>query len=69
MPLYEFRCEMCNYLGTYLQDFKSPCPTCPRCKTEMRREITAPAGFNFKKGSGGFYSADNKQTETEVENE
>ena len=67
MPLYEFRCGLCGATREELWFTSGPTP--PMCCGGMMKKILSPSMLEFKKGSGGFYSADNKQTETEVESD
>ena len=56
MPLYEYRCTQCRALEEVLQGFSDPStPACPKCGSEMKRQISAPA-IQFK--GSGFYKTD-----------
>ena len=53
MPIYEYECEACGKRTELLQRVGAPAiGTCPECKGEMRRLVSAPA-FQFK-GSGWY---------------
>ena len=44
MPLYEYRCTACGHKFEKIQKFSDePLQTCPLCKGELVRPMTAPA--------------------------
>lgn len=59
MPLYDFKCPKCGTLIDAIQSYSAPAPKCPNCGTEMTKEVSKPAGFEFK--GSGFYATDFKK--------
>lgn len=56
MPLYTFKCDKCDiYLDDWMGLSEVKKVTCPECKGEMWKIITAP-NVSFK--GPGFYSTD-----------
>ncbi len=56
MPLYEYRCKGCGEVSEFLQRFDDPPKeTCPKCKGELERLLSAPA-FHLK--GSGWYKTD-----------
>ncbi|MDY7095829.1 MAG: zinc ribbon domain-containing protein [Acidobacteriota bacterium] len=56
MPLYEYRCKGCGEVSEFLQRFDdAPKETCPKCKGELERLLSAPA-FHLK--GSGWYKTD-----------
>lgn len=44
MPLYDFICRECGYKNEYLlTSSESPNPYCPRCETQLERQVSAPS--------------------------
>lgn len=60
MPLYDYKCPVpdCHTKMDIFQPSTAPAPKCPTCGAEMKKEITAPGGFNLK--GSGFYQNDYK---------
>lgn len=57
MPTYEYRCRDCRYRFEEFQRITDPPVTsCPRCKGEVERLISAGSGLLFK--GSGFYITD-----------
>ena len=57
MPTYEYKCGKCGYEFEKFQSIKdNPLKICPKCKGEVKRLISAGAGFIFK--GSGFYTTD-----------
>lgn len=42
MPLYDFKCPGCGYSPEYMMKFEAPNPYCPRCESQLERQISAP---------------------------
>ncbi|MCD6564385.1 MAG: zinc ribbon domain-containing protein [Bacteroidales bacterium] len=55
MPLYEFRCQQCDYLFEQIQGYSADWPNCPVCGGETQR-ILSPASARFK--GSGFHCTD-----------
>ena len=55
MPLYEYRCKVCDYLFEKLQSVNDDDPSCPNCGGEVLRMISAPK-LRFK--GSGFHTTD-----------
>ena len=56
MPLYEYQCPQCGEREEIIQRVSDPPqPRCPKCGTEMKKLISAPA-IQFK--GSGFYKTD-----------
>ena len=56
MPLYEYRCKGCGEVSEFLQRFDDPPKeTCPKCKGQLERLLSAPA-FHLK--GSGWYKTD-----------
>ena len=54
MPIYEYRCESCNFQEEYLQKISEPPKTvCPSCGKETFRKLVSAVGFQLK-GSGWY---------------
>jgi putative FmdB family regulatory protein len=59
LPTYQYKCPSCGYEFEELQSMsEDPIKTCPKCKKDTRRIISAGAGFVFK--GAGFYQTDYK---------
>ena len=44
MPIYDYRCQQCDYQRELLQSMSTPPPECPSCSGGMERWISsAPA--------------------------
>ncbi len=57
MPTYEYRCKSCGHRFDQCQSIKAkPKASCPKCRKEARRLISAGAGILFK--GSGFYATD-----------
>ncbi len=57
MPTYEYQCDPCGHQFEAYQSITAPpLESCPRCGGQVRRLISAGAGFLFK--GSGFYSTD-----------
>ena len=53
MPIYEYKCQKCNYEFEQLQKFSdSPLTQCPRCKGEIKK-LVSHSSFHLK-GSGWY---------------
>lgn len=60
MPIYEYRCEVCDAEFERRQSFDDPpIAKCPEGHTDVRR-IFSPAGIIFK--GPGFYVTDNRES-------
>ncbi len=55
MPLYEYRCKVCDHLFEKLQSVKDDEPPCPNCGGETMRLISA-SGLRFR--GSGFHTTD-----------
>ena len=55
MPLYEFRCRVCDHLFEKLQSVNDDDPSCPNCGGEVRRLISV-SRLRFK--GSGFHCTD-----------
>ncbi|MEA2101771.1 MAG: zinc ribbon domain-containing protein [Thermodesulfobacteriota bacterium] len=66
MPIYEYKCQKCNYEFEQLQKFSdSPLTQCPRCNGELKK-LVSHSSFHLK-GSGWYltdYSKKNSPPET-----
>jgi putative FmdB family regulatory protein len=61
MPVYEYKCTICNYCFEAEQKMaEKPLQHCPTCSGPVRRVIN-PVGVVFK--GSGFYITDNKPKE------
>ena len=58
MPLYDYKCPKCGNLIDVIQSSTTEAPKCPKCGTVMEKQVSAPAGFEFK--GGGYYQTDFK---------
>lgn len=57
MPTYEYECQACGYRFEQLQSIKAePIKICPKCQGNVKRLLSAGAGFIFK--GSGFYQTD-----------
>ncbi len=57
MPTYEYQCKQCDHRFEAFQPITSePLSECPECAGNVRRLISAGAGFIFK--GSGFYTTD-----------
>lgn len=66
MPFYQFICEKCGYTEDFRREMlkrNDPCP-CPKCKTEMTRQM-GNVSFDFSKGGDGFYANNPKKQESD----
>jgi putative FmdB family regulatory protein len=53
LPLYEYHCPQCGHRYEKIQKFNAePDTACPKCGSELRRPLTAPA-LQFK-GAGWY---------------
>jgi putative FmdB family regulatory protein len=60
MPLYDYRCAICDYQFEHRQSFSDePLRRCPRCKGKLEKLLTAP-GIVFK--GSGFYKNDSRSS-------
>lgn len=55
MPLYEFRCRVCDHLFEKLQNYDDDPPPCPVCKGGVERILSTPS-LRFK--GSGFHCTD-----------
>jgi len=54
MPIYEYECKKCGYRFERLQTMKEePITSCPKCRGEVHRLISASGGFIFKESNRG----------------
>ncbi len=59
MPIYEYRCESCDYTFDLLQKMADPAPAaCPECGSPSIRRLISAVGFRLK--GGGWYETDFK---------
>lgn len=59
MPLYEYKCEKCDYRFERIQGFNdAPIVSCPRCRGRVNR-VFHPTTSIFK--GSGFYSTDRRE--------
>lgn len=53
MPMYEYKCRVCDYCFEQIQKFSdAPVQVCPQCGKQVERLLSAPS-FQFK-GSGWY---------------
>lgn len=55
MPIYEYKCDKCEYEVDELQQIGGEAPLCSECGAEMRKKPTYPAMVKIK-GMGGYPS-------------
>lgn len=68
MPTYDYRCDKCGNIFELFQSITSePHATCPKCKGEAKRMISAGAGIIFK--GSGFYATDYKKRDRKEKDE
>jgi len=60
MPLYEFTCEKCNHSFDEVQKHNDETPSCPKCKGETSRHMSAPS-FVLK-GDGWYKDGYSKKS-------
>lgn len=54
MPLYEYKCQICEHVTERLQKTNdSPAVTCPMCGRDTLKRVMSAGVFNLK--GGGFY--------------
>tara|TARA_B100000287_G_C20104517_1_gene571737 strand:+ start:203 stop:541 length:339 start_codon:yes stop_codon:yes gene_type:complete len=62
MPIYTFKCEMCDNHKEVLQNMDDPPPSCDNCnELEMIKTYTSVGRAQFK--GSGFYETDYKHHE------
>ena len=62
MPIYEYRCGVCQHQFEVRQGFNDdPIAQCPKCSASVQRVIQ-PVGVVFK--GGGWYSTDSRRSST-----
>ena len=73
MPIYEYRCNHCEYRLEMLQKISDePAKTCPECGEDSLLKLVSAAAFKLK--GTGWYETDfkdkkpNKDTETNKDN-
>jgi len=59
MPIYEYKCDVCNHIFETLQKIsEQPLIECPVCgKATLRKMVSSPA---FRLKGGGWYETDFK---------
>ncbi len=63
MPTYEYECTVCHHRFDEFQRLtEPPLTTCPKCRGQLRRLVSAGVGLIFK--GSGFYCTDYKNKET-----
>ena len=59
MPVYTYRCEICDYHFDASQHFTDdPLTICPNCGSAGLRKVFQPVGIVFK--GKGFYATDHR---------
>lgn len=59
MPIYEYRCENCDYHFDKLQKISDdPLKECPKCQAPALKKLISAAGFQLK--GDGWYVTDFK---------
>jgi putative FmdB family regulatory protein len=67
MPTYEYECIKCKYTFESFQKISDkPLEKCPKCKSRIKRLISAGSGFILK--GSGFYATDYKKKVKKEEN-
>lgn len=60
MPIYEYRCESCNFEFEKLQKMSdAPLLECPECQQSALKKKISAAGFRLS--GGGWYETDFKK--------
>jgi putative FmdB family regulatory protein len=52
MPLYDFKCTVCEHIFEQRQKYKDPNPACEECNSATEKLIT---GTSFVLKGGGWY--------------
>jgi len=61
MPMYEYRCNSCNYHFENIQKFSdSDLLTCPKCNTDNLKKLISNSSFSLK--GTGWHITDYKKT-------
>ena len=59
MPIYEYKCDLCNHQFEILQKINDkPVKTCPECSADSLRKLVSAAAFKLK--GTGWYETDFK---------
>ena len=59
MPIYEYRCDACDFQKEFLQKMSdATLTTCPECQKETFSKMLSAAGFQLK--GSGWYATDFK---------
>jgi putative FmdB family regulatory protein len=59
MPIYEYRCEICDHELEALQKMSDPALSqCPECHNDSLKKVISAAAFRLK--GGGWYETDFK---------
>ena len=59
MPIYEYKCDACEYEFEKIQKMSDePIKVCPQCHAEAVRKLISASGFRLK--GGGWYETDFK---------
>ncbi len=64
MPIYEYKCDQCNYQFEILQKISdAPPEKCPACNASNPRKLVSAAAFKLK--GTGWYETDFKTKKSE----
>ena len=59
MPIFDYKCDSCDHIKECIVRNSEQEIFCEKCNDKMKRQLSTPAGFNFK--GSGFSETDYKR--------